>query len=88
MSVEQKLDNLIQKIEADRKQSDKDRHENRMWIFWSFTLATLSLAVANPSKASLIIASIVFFIFGWVEWFRTYRPSWVEWFKSHQLKAK
>ena len=76
MSVEEKLDKLIQKVEADRKQSDKDRHENRMWIFWGFTLATLSLAVANLSKASLItsiIATIVFFTLAWVEWFKAYK---------------
>lgn len=77
MSVEDKLDKLIQEIRTDRKQSDKDRHENRMWIFWGFALATLSLAVANISTASMAVsaaATLAFLILGWREWFKAYRP--------------
>jgi hypothetical protein len=73
MSVEDKLDTLIEQIKSDRKQTNKDRHENRMYICWGFTLSTLSLAVAHINDASVgmsTIATIVFFVFGCLEWYK------------------
>lgn len=76
MSVEEKLDELIRQSKTDRKQADKDRHANFMYIFWGFALATLSLAVAQISVSSTAISAIgtvVLFVLGCREWFKAFK---------------
>ena len=78
MSVEEeKLDELIKQIKTDRKQADKDRHANLMWIFWGFALATLSLVAAHispASRATSITVTVAFIVLGFIEWFKAYKP--------------
>jgi len=77
MSVEEKLDELIKQIKTDHEQADKGRYENLMYIFWGFALATLGLAAARITTASTVISGIVtfaFFVLGWIEFFRAYKP--------------
>lgn len=76
MSVEQKLDYLTKTIKNDREQANRDRYENRMWVFWGFTFATASLAVAYINAASTVVSAIgatMFFTLGCIEWYRAYR---------------
>jgi hypothetical protein len=75
-TVETKLDDFMEQYKNDRiedqRQSKYEWHQNLMYIAWGFTIATVSLAAANISPTATviaIIATVFFFIVGWVELF-------------------
>ena len=60
---------ISSKLDRMRQEYTRDKYENLSYILWGFTLAMVSLTVVNPHPAN-IVATIVFFIMGWVMWFR------------------
>jgi len=60
------------KLDKMRQEYTRDKYENLSYVLWAFTLAMVSLVVVNPHPVN-ILATIVFFIMGWVMWFRATR---------------
>lgn len=78
MPVEEKLDEFIKQYKIDRTQDERksnfDRYRNGAYIAWGFTLATVALATAGLERTVTwvnIVATIFFFIIGWVQFSRS-----------------
>ena len=56
---------ISDKLDRMRQEYIRDKYESLGYILWGFTLAMVSLTVANPDPAN-IAASIVFFIMGYI----------------------
>jgi len=63
------LKEISSKLDEIRQEYRKGKHENLSYVLWGFTLAMISLTVTNPMPVSIVI-TVVFFIMGWVHWFR------------------
>ena len=63
------LKEISGKLDEIRREYLKGKHENLSYVLWGFTLAMISLTVTNPMPVSIVI-TVVFFIMGWVHWFR------------------
>ena len=64
------LQEISSKLDGIRREYLKGKHENLSYVLWGFTLAMISLTITNPMPVSIII-TVVFFVMGWVHWFRT-----------------
>ena len=63
------LRGISDKLDEIRQEHIRDKYENLSYILGGFTLVMVSLAVANPHRANIVI-TIAFFITGWIMWFR------------------
>ena len=70
MNSDERLNEISNKLDKMRQEYLKDKYENLSYILWGFTLAMLSLTVTNPLLVN-ILATIVFFVMGWVMWLRS-----------------
>ena len=78
MPVEEKLDEFIKQYKVDRKEDERksnfDKYQNYAYIAWGFTLATLALATSGSTGTTMwgsIVATIIFLLLGWFQWFRS-----------------
>jgi Flp pilus assembly protein TadB len=60
---------ISDKLDRMRQEYLRDKYENLSYIFWGFTLAMVGLTLAFLHPAN-IVAVILFFIMGWIMWFR------------------
>ena len=67
--ISNKLKHISDKLDEMRQEHISDKYENLSYILWGFTLAMVGLTIANPHPANITV-SIVFFIMGWIIWFR------------------
>ena len=63
---------IANKLDRMRQESIRDKHVNRSYIFWAFTLAALGLTIAYPHPANIGV-TIAFFIMGWIMLLRASR---------------
>ena len=63
------LKDISDKLDEMRQEHIRDKYENLGYILWGFTLAMVGLTIANPHPANIAV-SIIFFIMGWIMWFR------------------
>jgi Flp pilus assembly protein TadB len=63
---------ISDKLDSMRQEYRKDRYESTSYILWGFTLAMVGLTVAFFHPIN-VVAVILFFIMGWVMWFRARR---------------
>ena len=64
-----KIEEISSKLDKLKQEYIKGKHENLSYVLWGFTLAMVSLTIADPIPVSIII-TIAFFIMGWVHLFR------------------
>jgi Flp pilus assembly protein TadB len=67
--MDNELKEVAAKLDEIQQEYIKGKHENLSYVLWGFTLAMVSLTVTNPIPISIAI-TVVFFIMGWVHWFR------------------
>ena len=63
---------ISDKLDRMRQEYRRDRYESTGYIFWGFTLAMVGLTVAFSHPVN-VVAVILFFIMGWIMWFRARR---------------
>ena len=63
------LTDISSRLDRMRQENVRNKHENLSYVLWGFTLAMVSITITNPLPANIVI-TVVFFIMGWVHWFR------------------
>ena len=63
---------ISDKLDRMRQENIRDKRENVSYILWGFTLAMVGLTIVCPYPANIAV-TIVFFIMGWIQWFRARR---------------
>jgi len=63
--MSEEIKELSDKIDRMRQEFIRDKYQNLGYILLGFTLAMISLTVANPHPTN-IAASIVFLFMGWI----------------------
>jgi hypothetical protein len=64
------LKDISNKLDKMHQEYVRDKYESVGYILWGFTLAMVGLTVAKPHWVN-ILATVVFFIMGWVMWCRS-----------------